>query len=123
MYKILEKTQFSEKVFKFRIETPSKTKHTHTGQYLKILSTHFLKCCLYNTRTTNTNVNDAICLCHTMECTCHKRIVIRRITEHNKLCTADGILILRKLCCLQYNFTDQLDCIHIDPGLCGTGID
>ena len=29
MYKILEKTQFSEKVFKFRIEAPKMAKHAH----------------------------------------------------------------------------------------------
>ena len=34
MYKILEKTQFSEKVFKFRIEAPRMAKHAHAGQFL-----------------------------------------------------------------------------------------
>ncbi len=34
MYKILEKTQFSEKVFKFRIEAPAIAKHAHAGQFL-----------------------------------------------------------------------------------------
>ena len=32
MYKILEKTQFSEKVFKFRIEAPEMAKHAHAGR-------------------------------------------------------------------------------------------
>lgn len=36
MYKILEKTQFSEKVFKFRIEAPEMAKHAHAGQFLVI---------------------------------------------------------------------------------------
>ncbi|WP_058271101.1 sulfide/dihydroorotate dehydrogenase-like FAD/NAD-binding protein [Olsenella massiliensis] len=36
MYKILEKTQFSEKVFKFRVEAPEMAKHAHAGQFLMI---------------------------------------------------------------------------------------
>ena len=36
MYKILEKTQFSEKVFKFRIEAPDMAKHAHAGQFLMV---------------------------------------------------------------------------------------
>ena len=42
MYKILDKTQFSEKVFKFRIEAPAMAKHAHAGQ--------FLICLLYTSR-------------------------------------------------------------------------
>lgn len=36
MYKILQKTQFSEKVFKFRIEAPEMAKHAHAGQFLMV---------------------------------------------------------------------------------------
>ena len=36
MYKILEKTQFSKKVFKFRIEAPEMAKHAHAGQFLMV---------------------------------------------------------------------------------------
>ena len=36
MYKILEKTQFSEKVFKFRIEAPELAQHAHAGQFLMV---------------------------------------------------------------------------------------
>ena len=36
MYKILDKTQFSEKVFKFRIEAPAIAKHAHAGQFLMV---------------------------------------------------------------------------------------
>lgn len=36
MYKILEKTQFSEKVFKFRVEAPQIAKHAHAGQFLMV---------------------------------------------------------------------------------------
>ena len=36
MYKILEKTQFSEKVFKFRIEAPKMAKYAHAGQFLMV---------------------------------------------------------------------------------------
>ena len=36
MYKILEKTQFSEKVFKFRVEAPAMAKHAHAGQFLMV---------------------------------------------------------------------------------------
>jgi ferredoxin--NADP+ reductase len=36
MYKILDKTQFSEKVFKFRIEAPQMARHAHAGQFLMV---------------------------------------------------------------------------------------
>ena len=36
MYKILDKTQFSEKVFKFRIDAPQMAKHAHAGQFLMV---------------------------------------------------------------------------------------
>lgn len=36
MYKILEKTQFSEKVFGFRIEAPEVARHAHAGQFLMV---------------------------------------------------------------------------------------
>ena len=36
MYKILDKTQFSEKVFKFRIEAPQVARHAHAGQFLMV---------------------------------------------------------------------------------------
>lgn len=36
MYKILQKTQFSEKVFKFRIEAAEMAKHAHAGQFLMV---------------------------------------------------------------------------------------
>ena len=36
MYKILEKTQFSEKVFMFRVEAPQMAKKAHAGQFLMI---------------------------------------------------------------------------------------
>jgi ferredoxin--NADP+ reductase len=36
MYKILKKTQYSEKVFKFRIEAPRMAKHAHAGQFLMV---------------------------------------------------------------------------------------
>ncbi|MDD5799194.1 MAG: sulfide/dihydroorotate dehydrogenase-like FAD/NAD-binding protein [Coriobacteriales bacterium] len=36
MYKILQKTQFSEKVFEFRIEAPQMAKHAHAGQFLMV---------------------------------------------------------------------------------------
>ncbi|MGI6754694.1 MAG: sulfide/dihydroorotate dehydrogenase-like FAD/NAD-binding protein [Atopobiaceae bacterium] len=36
MYKILEKTQFSEKVFKLRVEAPQMARHAHAGQFLMI---------------------------------------------------------------------------------------
>ena len=36
MFKILEKTQFSEKVFKFRIHAPRMAAHAHAGQFLMV---------------------------------------------------------------------------------------
>ena len=36
MFKIIDKTQFSEKVFKFRIEAPEMAKHAHAGQFLMV---------------------------------------------------------------------------------------
>ena len=45
-----------------------------------------------------TYVNNLVCLGHTMECTCHKRIVIRSITEYHQLCTSQRIILLGILC-------------------------
>jgi len=36
MFKILQKTQFSQKVFKFRIEAPRMAAHAHAGQFLMV---------------------------------------------------------------------------------------
>lgn len=36
MFKILEKTQFNEKVFKFRVESPQMAKNAHAGQFLMV---------------------------------------------------------------------------------------
>ena len=36
MYKILKKTQFSEKVFEFRVEAPQMAKKAHAGQFLMV---------------------------------------------------------------------------------------
>lgn len=41
MYRILEKTQFSEKVFKFRIEAPEMAKHAHAGQFLMVRANEY----------------------------------------------------------------------------------
>lgn len=41
MYKILEKTQFSEKVFKFRLEAPEMAKHAHAGQFLMVRANEY----------------------------------------------------------------------------------
>ena len=36
----------------------------------------------------DTYIDDGICLCHTVEGSCHKRIVIRSVAEYYKLGTA-----------------------------------
>lgn len=36
MFKILKKTQFSEKVFEFRVHAPRMAKHAHAGQFLMV---------------------------------------------------------------------------------------
>lgn len=41
MYKILEKTRFSDKVFKFRIEAPEMAKHAHAGQFLMVRANEY----------------------------------------------------------------------------------
>ena len=41
MFKILQKTQFSEKVFKFRIEAPEMAKHAHAGQFLMVRANEY----------------------------------------------------------------------------------
>ena len=40
---------------------------------------------LYNARSGDADVDDRVCLCNTVECTCHERVVIRCIAENNKL--------------------------------------
>ncbi len=41
MFKILQKTQFSEKVFKFRIAAPEMAKHAHAGQFLMVRANEY----------------------------------------------------------------------------------
>jgi len=41
MFKILQKTQFSEKVFKFRIDAPEMAKHAHAGQFLMVRANEY----------------------------------------------------------------------------------
>ena len=55
-----------------------------------------------------------------MKSTCHKRIVIRRITEYNKLGTAKRIIFFCIFCRLFDDLAHQLDRIHVDTGLGGT---
>ena len=90
----------------------------HLAKCLKILSSHFLKSSFNNTRSADTYVDDRICLCHTVERTCHKRIIIRRITEYNQLGTSQRILILTCLSCFQNDLTHQFDSVHIDTCTC-----
>ena len=41
MFRILKKTQFSEKVFRFRIEAPEMAKHAHAGQFLMVRANEY----------------------------------------------------------------------------------
>ena len=45
-----------------------------------------------------TTADDRIRLCHAVESSCHKRIIIRRIAEHYKLHTVHGITVFRLFC-------------------------
>ena len=82
----------------------------------KALSTNLLQCSLNNAGTTDTYVDNLICFRYTMECTGHKRIVIRCIAEHHKLCTPQGIIFPGIFRCLPDNLSHQLHGIHIDTG-------
>ena len=92
-------------------------------KYLKIFSTNLGKGLLYNTRATDTHIDDSISLSYSMESTCHERVIIWCIAENNQFCTAKRIILLRHFCSFFYNFTHQTDCIHINTGLGGTHID
>ena len=79
------------------------------------------RACLNNARSTDADIDDRICLCHAVESTCHKRIIIRRIAEHNKLCT------VQENHCLSYVLPPlitispiRFDCVHVDTCLCRT---
>ena len=74
---------------------------------------HLLQCRFHNTRSTHTDVDDGICLSHTMECSRHKWIIIRCITEYYQLGTAEGILLLGLLCRCLDNFAHQAHRIHV----------
>ena len=57
-----------------------------------------------------------------MECTCHKGIVIRCITEHNQFCTTQGIIFLGILSGFLHHLSHKLDRIHIDACLGGAQV-
>ena len=58
-----------------------------------------------------------------MECTCHERVIIRRVAEYNQLRTAEGIIVLRCLCGCHNHLAHQTDCIHVKTCLGRTDID
>src|SRR5699024_4659594 len=47
----------------------------------KICSSHFLQGSLHHARSADSHIDDGIRLGHTVECSCHEWIVIRRIAE------------------------------------------
>ena len=57
-----------------------------------------------------------------MESTCHKRVVIRCITEYNQFCTAQRIVFFCSLCGGKNHLTHQFYSIHVDTGLCGSQV-
>ena len=57
-----------------------------------------------------------------MESTCHKRVIIRCVTEYHKLGTAKGILLFGRLCGCKDDLAHQFYGIHIDTGLGGANI-
>ena len=83
---------------------------------LKSFSTHFFQCLLNYTWSADSYIDNCICLCHSKECTRHKRIIIRCITENHQLCTSKGIIILCGFCRFFYDLTTESYRIHIDPG-------
>ena len=89
-------------------------------QLFKSFSANFFQCFLHNTGAADTDINHRIRLCHSEERTCHKRVIIRSVTENNKFCTPERISFFRLFCCCFYNLAAQAYRIHIDPGLCRT---
>ena len=94
----------------------------HLTKSFKILTSYLFQRSLNNARSADTNVNDSVCFCHTMESTCHKRVIIRCITEYNQLRTSQGILIFGSFRCFQNDLTHQLNSIHIDTCTCRSNI-
>ena len=90
----------------------------HLTKSFKILTSYLFQRSLNNARSADTNVNDSVCFCHTMESACHKRVIIRCIAKNNKLCTTKRISVFRCLCRFFHNLSTQTDCIHIDTCLC-----
>ena len=94
----------------------------HLTKSFKILTSYLFQRSLNNARSADTNINDSVCFCHTMESTCHKRVIIRCITEYNQLRTSQGILIFGSFRCFQNDLTHQLNSIHIDTCTCRSNI-
>ena len=86
------------------------------AKFLKSFSTHFFQCLLNYTRSADSYIDNCICLCHSKECTRHKRIIIRCIAENHQLCTSKGIIVLCRFCRFFYDLTTESYRIHIDPG-------
>ena len=72
----------------------------------------------HNTRSADTDIDNGICLCHTMERPRHERIIVRCITKYNQLGTTDAVVLLRIFCRLQDDLTHQLNSIHVKSCFC-----
>ena len=86
-------------------------------KFLKTLATTFFNRSFYNTRSADTDIDHSISFCYTKECTCHKWIIVRRVTEYYKFCTSERIIFFCCFSCFLYNFTTQTYCIHVNTGL------
>ena len=81
-----------------------------------------LQCFSHNTRAADADIDDLICLGHAVECTRHKRIVIRCITEYHQLGTPNAVTVCCARCSLMYDISHQTNGIHIQAGLGGTKV-
>ena len=76
----------------------------------------------YYSRSADAHIDDRISLCHSVESSCHKRIIIWRIAKYYQLSAAKRIIFFGGFRCSQYDFTHQFNRIHIDSRFCGTKI-
>ncbi len=68
---------------------------------------------LYNPRSRNADVDNGTAFSHAVEGARHKRVILYRVAENDKLCTAEAVSVRRFLRGLLYDFTHKANRVHI----------
>ena len=92
------------------------------GNNTEVLAFNLFKCTFNNTRTAYADIYNTFTLAFAKERTRHKRIILNRVAEYNKLCTRKSLCIGSKFSRSLNNLTHLFNSVHIDTGSCRTHI-